>query len=106
MQFLKTSLDFLAGNLQESDLKHLLSEFSEDKVKLLRKKDLYPYEWVDSYGKFKYEELPLKECFYLSIDDGKRGKGDGHISNEQYSHLKNVWNIFDFKTFKEFHNLT
>ena len=104
LQFLKDSLDFLAGNLQESDFKHLLSEFSEDKLKLLRKKDSYPYEWVDSYGKFKYEELPLKECFYSSIDDGKRGKGDGHISNEQYSHLKNVWNIFDFKTFKDFHN--
>ena len=104
LQFLKDSLDFLARNLQESDFKHLLSEFSEDKLKLLRKKDSYPYEWVDSYGKFKYEELPLKECFYSSIDDGKRGKGDGHISNEQYSHLKNVWNIFDFITFKDFHN--
>ena len=46
----------------------------------------------------------LKKCFYPSIDDGKRGKGDGHISDEQYSHLKNIWNTFNFNTFKDFHN--
>ena len=48
LQFLKASLDNLAGNLQDSDFKHLLSEFPEDNLKLLKKKDSYPYEWVDS----------------------------------------------------------
>ena len=38
LQFLKASLDNLAGNLQDSDFKHLLSKFLEDKLKLLRKK--------------------------------------------------------------------
>ena len=49
LQFLKASLDSLAGNLQDSDFKHLLSEFSSNKLELLKKKDAYPYEWVDSY---------------------------------------------------------
>ena len=44
LQFLKASLDSLAGNLQDTDFKHLLSEFPEDKLDLLRKKDAYPYE--------------------------------------------------------------
>ena len=48
LQFLKASLDNPAGNLQDSDFKHLLSEFPEDNLKLLKKKDSYPYEWVDS----------------------------------------------------------
>ena len=90
LQFLKPSLDNLAGNLEDEDFKHLLSEFSEDKLKLLRKKDSYPYEWVDFYKKIIYPRLPPKESFYSSIDDGKRGKADGHISNEQYLYLKNV----------------
>ena len=38
LQFLKASLDNLSGNLEDEDFKHLLSEFSEDKLKLLRKK--------------------------------------------------------------------
>ena len=104
LQFYKGSLDTLAGNLQDSDFKHLLSEFPEDKLDLLRKKDAYPYEWVDYYEKFKYTKLPPKESFYSSKDDGKRGKGDGHISASQYLHLKLVWKEFEFKTFKDFHN--
>ena len=44
LQFLKASLDNLVGNLQDTDFKHLLSEFPEDKLGLLRKKDSYPYE--------------------------------------------------------------
>ena len=104
LQFLKASLDSLAGNLKDDDLQHLLSEFLEDKLELLRKKDAYPYDWVDSYKKFLYPILPPKESFYSSIDDEKRDKGDGHISTSQYLHLKLVWNKFGFKTFKDFHN--
>ena len=104
LQFSKASLDDLAGNLEKKDFKHLMSEFSKDKLELLRKKDPYPYEWVDSYKQFLCPRLPPKEVFYSSIDDGKRGKGDEHISDEQYLNLKNVWNTFNFKTFKDFHN--
>ena len=104
LQFLKASLDNLVGNLQDTDFKYLISEFPEDKLGLLRKKDSYPYEWVDSYKKFTYPRLLPKETFYSSIDDGKRGKGDGHISYAQYLHLKHVWKEFGFKNFKDFHN--
>ena len=104
LQFYKGSLDSLAGNLQDSDFKHLMSEFPPNKLEILRKKDAYPYEWVDSCEKFKYTELPPKECFYSSIKDGKRDNDNGYISDDQYSHLKNVWNTFSFNTFKDFHN--
>ena len=104
LQFLKASSDTLSGNLQDSDFKHLLSEFPKDKLKALRKKDAYPYEWVDSYKKFVYPRLPPKKAFHSTLDDGKRDKGDGHISNDQYLHLKNVWKKFGFKIFRHFHN--
>ena len=51
LQFHKASLDTLAGNLQDSDFKHLMSEFLEDKLKIIKKKNAYPFEWVDSYIK-------------------------------------------------------
>ena len=56
-------------------------KFSKYKLKILRKKDAYPYEWVDSYKKFFYPRLPLKKAFHSTLDDGKRGKGDGHMIN-------------------------
>ena len=48
-------------------------------------------------------ELP-KECFHSSIKYGKRDNDNGYISDDQYSHLENVWNTFSFNTFKDFHN--
>ena len=104
LQFYKASLDSLAGNLEDNDFKHLISEFLPNKLEILKRKDAYPCEWVDSYRKFIYPRLPPKESFYSSIDDGKRGKGDGYNSNEQYLHLKNVWNTFNFNAFRDFHN--
>ena len=64
LQFCKASLDDLAGNLEDKDFKHLMSEFPSDKLELFRKKDSYPYEWVDSYRKFIYPRLPPREAFY------------------------------------------
>ena len=37
LQFLKASLDTLAGNLKDNNFKHLLTEFPKDKLELLRK---------------------------------------------------------------------
>ena len=44
---------------------------------MLKRKDVYPYEWVDLYEKFKHPSLPEKKCFYSSLRDGKRGRSNG-----------------------------
>ena len=103
-QFYKGSLDSLASNLGDNDFKHLLWEFPSNKLEILKEKDSYPYEWVDSYQKSNYQELSAKECFYSSIKDGKRNEGNGNISDDQYLNLKNVWKEFNFNTFRDFHN--
>ena len=105
LQFCKEKLDKLASNLNNEDFKHLMSEFSPNKLEILKKKDSDPYEWVDFYKKFNYQELPPKQCFYSSIDDGKRGKGMVIFEmNNIYTLLKNVCNTFNFNTFRDFHN--
>ena len=95
LQFYNGSLDTLASNLKNQDFKHLTSEFGIDKLDILKRKDAsYPHEWVNSYEQFKHTSLREKNNFYSSLKDGKRDRSNGHISNEQYLHLKNVWNIF------------
>ena len=59
---------------------------------------------VDSYEKVKHTSLPGKKYFYSSLKDGKRDKNNGHISDEQYQHLQNLWDTFNFNTFEDFHN--
>ena len=105
LQFLKASLKTLTSNLEDNDFKYLMSEFSSDKLEILKRKDAYPYEWVDSYEKFNYPQLPPKKCFYSSLKNSKSDKSYGHISNEQYLHLQNVWNAFNFNTFENFQSL-
>ena len=102
-EFYKGALDTLASNLEDNDFKYLMSEFPTDKLEILKRKDAYPYEWVDSYEKFNYPQLPPKECFYSSLKDGKRDRSDVHIADEQYLYLKNVWEKC-FNKFEDFHN--
>ena len=87
LQFIKASLDILASNLEDNDFRYLMSEFTIDKLEILKRKDADPYEWVDSYKKFKYPPFSPKKCFYSSLKDGKKDKSNGYISNEQYLHL-------------------
>ena len=104
LQFYNSSLDTLASNLSNEDFKYLVSKFGIDKLEILRRKDSYPYEWVDSYEKFKHPSLPEKKYFYSSLRDGKRDNNEGHISDEQHLHLQNVWDTFNFNWFEEFHD--
>ena len=104
LQFHNSSLDTLASNLTNEDFKYLVSEFGIDKLEILKRKNAYPYEWVDSYEKFQHSSLPEKKYFYSLLRDGKRDNNDGHISDEQYLHLLNVWDTFNFNTFEDFHD--
>ena len=63
LQFCNGSLGTLASYLKYEDFKHLASEFGIDKLEILKRKDAYPYEWVDSYEKFKHSSLPEKKYF-------------------------------------------
>ena len=64
LQFCKSSL---AGNLEDSDFKYLMSESPIDKLEILKRKDAYTYEWADSYKKFIYSRLlPKRKLLFIS----------------------------------------
>ena len=52
---------------------------------------------MNDFEKFK-EELPNKEKFYNSLTNRK-------INNEEYEHVLHVWNNFEMKTMKDYHDL-
>ena len=61
LQFYNGSLDTLASNLNNEDFKRLTSELGINKLEILKRKDAYPYEWVDSYEKSEHPSLPEKK---------------------------------------------
>ena len=97
-RFMSSSLAKLASNLSDENFKNLSKYYQDDQFKLLRKKGVYPYDWMDDILKFNYEKLPNKEKFYSMLNNED-------ISNEDYKHAQNIWKKFKCKTFRDYHML-
>ena len=69
MLFMKSSLDKLVKNLGSEDFKYLSEVFSGENLELVKKKGIYPYEYVNSFGKFKESKLPDVDCFCSSLNN-------------------------------------
>ena len=65
---------------------------------LLLRKDVYPYEYMDSWERFNETSLPDKEAFYSKLNE------EG-ISNINHAHGQNVWKVFEIKNLVENHDL-
>ena len=97
-QFMSLSLDELVSNLPAEALKYTNKRFQKEKLNLMTRKGIYPYDYMDSFEKFNKTELPTKEEFYSILNNE-------HISDEDYCHAKKVWNTFQLQTMGEYHNL-
>ena len=69
-----------------------------NKFALLLRKGVYPYEYTDSWKRFKEESLPDKESFYSELN--KEG-----ITDEDYAHAQKVWDALNIKNLGEYHDL-
>ena len=65
---------------------------------LLLRKGVYPYEYIDSWKRFKEESLPDKQSSYCELNKE-------HITHEDYAHAQLVWNTFNIKNLGEYHDL-
>ena len=88
MQFMNFSLDKLVKSLSDEDFRYLVEEFDSENLKLLKQKDAYPYEYMNSFERNNEEKLPARKYFCSSIKDRKISDddkiSDGHISVKDY----------------------
>ena len=70
----------------------------ENWQRLLLKKGIYPYEYMDSFERFHETQLPEKEKFYSSLS----GKD---ITDEEYEHAKQVWAALGCRNLGDYHDL-
>ena len=75
-----------------------LSNNKNEKFVLLLRKGVYPYEYIDDWKKFSEAELPSKEKCHSDLNMKS-------ISDKDYEHGINVWNIFNIRNLGEYHNL-
>src|SRR6218665_3587061 len=69
---------------------------NEETFKLLLRKGVYPYEYMDDFARLAETSLPPQEEFFSHLS------GEG-ISDEDYAHACKGWVIFAMRTLKEYH---
>ena len=99
-KFLQTSLANLVKNLRPENLVNIKAIFnqSQDKIVLLTRKGVYPYDYVSSISKFDETQLPPKKEFYSKLNDED-------ITEDEYQHALNVWKTFGCKNIRDYHDL-
>ncbi len=96
LKFMQSSLENLASCLNDRDKIITKSFYKDDNVfKLLTRKGIFPYEYLDSWEKLKDTCLPKIELFYSSLTDN-------NVSENNYNHACNVWNTLKIKTIQEY----
>ncbi len=102
LQFLPSSLDALVNNLAQDGLDafaYLLGEFtSRQDAQLLLRKGIYPYEYMDSFDRFKETQLPSIEAFYSHLTRDI-------VSDEDYAYAQEVYRKFNVKNMGQYHDL-
>ena len=97
--FMSQSLDRLSSNLDDDALKYTRDCFPNDEqFKLIKRKGVYPYDYMDSFNRFNEKSLPKIDDFYSILNDT-------NISESDYSHAKEVWSTFKIKDLGEYHDL-
>ncbi|KAK3107612.1 hypothetical protein FSP39_018279 [Pinctada imbricata] len=98
---MSSSLETLVENLSTDGLanfRHFRQTFCDDNIaKLLLRKNVYCYDYMDSFDRFKEEQLPPKEAFYNRLKKE-------HISNEDYEQVRTVWSTLNMKTLGDLHD--
>ena len=102
LQFLNSSLDELVANLSKegpdkfSTLKQHFPDPNE--MKLLLRKGVYCYSFMDQFAKFDHPSLPTRDKFFNIL------KGE-EISEKDYEHAQQVWTTFKMKSMGDYHDL-
>ena len=98
-KFMSSILDSLANNLACGNNKFFgFEDYNESQYKLLIRKGIYPYEYMDDWDKFRETILPPKEAFYSKL-------AMAGVNEEDYEHARRVWNDFGINNLGEYHDL-
>ena len=86
----KLEIDKIFDNLRTGN--------TDEQFRLLLRKGVYPYEYIDDWSKFNETKLPPIEKFYSKLNLSG-------ISEIDYDHAQRVWKEFNMKILGDYHDL-
>ena len=88
-QFTHKSLDVLAKTLEDDEFKYL---------DLIRRKGVYPYDYMDSVERFEETALPSQDAFFNKLSGSS-------CSDADYAHATRVWDAFGCEAIADYHDV-
>ena len=99
IKFMSSSLDSLVNNLARRGHEFFgFESYNCRQPELLIRKGIYPYEYMDSWGKFEETKLPSMEKFCSNLNMSR-------VSEEDYEHACFVWRKFGIRNMGEYNDL-
>lgn len=101
LKFMAQSLDRLASTIPSEKKTLLRNEFkgmSDEQMRLLERKGVFCYDYVDSWQKLEETALPPKEDFFSTLTNEA-------ITDQQYAFANEIWEKFKIKTLGEYADL-
>ena len=95
-QFMSMSLEKLVANLPDDGIVHV--ERHTTHADLLKRKGVYPYDYMDFPKRLEETCLPPKSSFFSRLTDTD-------ISDNDYVHAQNMWRTFNLNTLGDYHDL-
>ena len=96
LKFMASSLEKLVNNL--SSYPNLQRHFKGPQLELVKRKGVYPYDYMSRFDRLSETCLPPIECWYSKLNDT-------NISKEDFSHANLVWDTFQMETMRDYHDL-
>ncbi|XP_055306779.1 uncharacterized protein LOC129571042 [Sitodiplosis mosellana] len=100
-RFMADSLDTLSSLIPSEKKRILRTEckhLSEEQLKLLERKGIFCYDYIDSWEKLNDTSLPSKEAFHSTLTNSS-------ITDKDYDFAKEVWDKFNIKDLGEYSDL-
>ena len=91
-------LDKPVGNLPNDAFKYTKEVCEGERLRLMKRKGVYPYDYMDSFDRFGKTKLPKQEDFYSILNDED-------VTEDDYRHAQEVWSAFSLRTMGEYHDL-
>ena len=98
IKFMSAGLGNLVSNLEEDRFRCISKFYGGERLSLLLRKGVYPYDYMSELTKLNDTCLPVIKGFYNRLNDED-------ISTEDYNHAQNVWDHFGCKTMRDYHDL-
>ena len=95
-KFMASGLSELASNL--SCFPDLSRFFEGKQLELVKRKGVYPYDYMNCFERMAETCLPPIECWYSKLNDA-------NITESDYTHAHKVWEAFQMKTMRDYHDL-